>query len=183
MPPPSPPSELALLRYQIISAYLSLDRPRGQRRTLLEHLASQRWALPDGREVHFAAATLRGWVRKFRKGGLAALENAPRPAPGVQVLDEAQKALLCRLKRDVPARSVERVIEIAEETGLIEPGLLKRSTVHRALQSRGLSARKKAEASTSDLDRFEAAFPNDLWQSDMLCGPWLPDPDCLSPLI
>jgi transposase InsO family protein len=29
---------------------------------------------------------------------------------------------------------------------------------------------------TQDLDRFEAAAPNDLWQSDMLEGPWLPDP-------
>lgn len=28
-----------------------------------------------------------------------------------------------------------------------------------------------------DLDRFEAYFQNDLWQSDMLQGPWLPDPD------
>jgi putative transposase len=40
-----------------------------------------------------------------------------------------------------------------------------------------LSARKKAEGAADDLDRFEAAYPNDLWQSDMMAGPWLPDPD------
>jgi hypothetical protein len=45
------------------------------------------------------------------------------------------------------------------------------------LGSQTKSSTSSAEASTSDLDRFEAAFPNDLWQSDMLCGPWLPDPD------
>ena len=32
-------------------------------------------------------------------------------------------------------------------------------------------------ADKEDLDRFEADRPNDLWQSDMLVGPWLPDPD------
>ena len=33
-----------------------------------------------------------------------------------------------------------------------------------------------AGPNAQDLDRFEADFPNDLWQSDMLKGPWLPDP-------
>ena len=173
----TPPSDLALLRYQAISAYISLDPPRGQRTAVLQKLAARTWTLPDGRQVQFAAETLRGWVRRFRQGGLAALDNAPRPRPGVQVLDDEQKALLCRLKQDVPARSVDRIIEIAEELDLVLTGLLKRSTVHRVLHARGLSARKKAEAATDDLDRFEAAFPNDLWQADMMAGPWLPDPN------
>ncbi len=177
MPAPPPPSDIALLRYQIISAYLTMDPPRGQRHALLQHLASQTWPLPDGQQVQFAAETLRGWVRKFRKGGLAALENTRRSRPGIQVLEDRHKAMICRLKRDVPARSVDRIIEIAEEMELVPTGVLKRSTVHRVLQARGLSGRKKAEASTADLDRFEAAFANDLWQADMLAGPWLPDPD------
>lgn len=177
VPMKKPPSDLALLRYQAISAYLSLDPPRGQRAEILQQLAAKTWTLADGRQVQFAAETLRGWVRRFRQGGLAALEDAPRARPGVTVLTEAQKDLLCQLKRDVTSRSLDRIIEIAEETGKIPPGLLSRSTVHRVLQRRGLSKRKRGEASTDDLDRFEAAFPNDLWQSDMLAGPWLPDPD------
>lgn len=177
MPKRQPPSDMALLRFQIISSYVSMEPPRGQRLARLQQLAGQIWTLPDGRQVQFAAETLRGWVRAYRQGGLPALENTGRPNPGVQVLDDKVKEVLCRLKRDVPARSVDRIIEIAEETGLVEPGLLKRSTVHRVLKSRGLSGRKKAESSTEDLDRFEAAFPNDLWQADMMAGPWLPDPD------
>lgn len=175
--PDRPPSDLALLRFHIISGYLTADLPRGQRGPKLQELASRTWELPDGREVQFAAETLRGWVRRYRQGGLAALENAPRPRRGVQVLTDEHKAILCRLKRDVPARSIDRIIEVAEETNLVPKGLLKRSTVHRVLHARGLSARKKAETATDDLDRFEAAFPNDLWQSDMLAGPWLPAPD------
>lgn len=177
MPMKKPPSEIALLRYQAISAYLALEPTRGQRTAVLRQLADKTWTLPDGRSVQFAPETLRGWIRRFRTGGLEALENAPRKRPGVKVLDDAQKALLCRLKRDVPSRSLDRVIEIAEEMQLVEPGVLSRSTVHRVLREHGLSGRKRGETSTDDLDRFEAAFPNDLWQSDMLKGPWLPDPD------
>lgn len=177
VPMKKPPSELALLRYQAISAYLSLDPPRGERTALLVQLATRTWTMPDGEHVQLAAETLRALVRKFRQGGLAALEDAPRARPGVQVLTDDQKELVCRLKRDVPARSLDRIIEIAEETEEVPKGLLTRSTVHRVLKARGLSKRRRAESSTADLDRFEAAFPNDLWQSDMLAGPYLPDPD------
>jgi len=176
MLPNKPPSDLALLRYQAISAYVSLDPPRGQRTAVLQQLASKVWTLPDGQQVQFAAETLRAWVRKFRSGGLAALENAPRERPGVKVLTPEQKKLLCQLKQDVPSRSLERVIDIAESTNRVPAGMLSRSTVHRVLQRQGLSKRRRGEASTADLDRFEAAFPNDLWQSDMMCGPFLPDP-------
>ena len=175
--PKRPPSEMALLRYRAISAYLVLEPKRGQRSAVLKELASKTWTLPDGRSLTFAAETLRGWVRRYRRGGLDALEDQARARPGVGVLTDTQRELVCRLKSDVPSRSIERIIEVAEETGLIEVGLLKRSTVHRVLRSRGLSGRKKAAASTADLDRFEAARPNDLWQSDMMAGPWLPDPE------
>lgn len=175
--PVKAPSEMALLRYQIISAYLALEPPRGQRTHVLQTLASKTWTLPDGQPVEFAAETLRGWVRAFRRGGLQALDNAPRARPGVQVLNDQQKDLICQLKRDVPSRSLDRIITIAEEMELVTAGLLKRSTVHRVLAKRGLSRRKRGASSTEDLDRFEAAFPNDLWQSDMMKGPWLPDPD------
>jgi len=173
----TPPSDLALLRYQAISAYISLEPPRGQRTQVLHALAEKTWTLPDGRPVQFAAETLRGWVRRYRRGGLTALQDARRPQRGVQVLTGDQVATVCQLKRDVPARSVDRIIEIAEALDKIPKGLLSRSTVHRVLQSHGLSKRKAAEGSTADLDRFEAAFPNDMWQSDMMAGPWLPDPD------
>ena len=170
------PSDTALLRYQAISAYLALDPPRGQRTPILKALASKRWTLADGRELVFRPETLRGWIRAYRRGGLDALEPKRRPRRGVQALTDQQIETVCALKRDVPERSLDRLVVIAEETGLVERGVLRRSTVHRVLQSRGLSKRPRSAASTKDLDRFEAAAPNDLWQSDMLAGPWLPDP-------
>lgn len=170
------PSDIALLRYQAISAYLAIDPPRGRRTEILKALAGKTWTLPDGAELRFRPETLRGWIRAYRRGGLTALEPKPRPRRGVQVLTEEQIEQVCALKREVPERSLDRILLIAEETGLVERGVLRRSTIHRVLQSRGLSKRPRSASSTKDLDRFEAASPNDLWQSDMLAGPWLPDP-------
>ncbi len=168
---------MAVFRYEVIASYLVSDPPRGQRRPLLTRLADRPWVDPRGEPQRFSPETLRVWVRRYRKGGLPALMDKPRPQRGVQTLNDEQVELLCALKREVPERSLERVMQIAEDMKLIKPGLLKRSTVHRVLQAHDLSKRANRTPDTQDLDRFEASHPNALWQSDMLVGPWLPDPD------
>lgn len=167
----------ALCRYEVLSRYLALKPRRGLKRKLLEKLAAERYIGPDGEPFSVSAETIRVWARRYRRGGLQGLMDKERPCYGVEALTEEQKDLICSLKKDVPARSLTRIIKIAEETGLVERGALRRSTVHRALKARGLSKRGGKTPDKQDLDRFEAEHPNDLWQSDMLVGPWLPDPD------
>ncbi len=167
----------ALARYQVISAYLALEPRRGQRTALLVTLAARTWRGPHGEDFRVAAETIRVWVRRYRAGGLERLRDKPRPRRGVSVLAPDEIERVVQLKRDVPERSLDRLLTIAEGAGVIEPGRLRRSTLHRVLAAHHLSARPPAKtADTSDLDRFEADAPNDLWQSDMLVGPWLPDP-------
>ena len=87
-----------------------------------------------------------------------------------------QQKLLVALKEEVPERSLDRILTIIEEMKLLDAGILSRSTLHRVLQGAGVSGRPKAPHNDTDLDRFEANFSNELWQSDLLQGPWLPDP-------
>ncbi len=169
--------QLALCRYQIISPYIALDPPRGRRRQVLEELAAKSWTGPDGAPLVVAAETLRSWIRRYRRGGLDGLKDKARVQRGIQVLSAEQVALVIALKREVPERSLDRIIQIAEQTKLVEPGVLRRSTVHRVLRREGISGRPASASDRTDLDRFEALAPNDLWQSDMLQGPWLPDPE------
>jgi transposase InsO family protein len=166
----------ALARYMVISAYLALEPPRGQRRAVLEQLAGKTWEDADGQPMQVQAETLRVWLRRFRQGGLEALEDKPRTTRGTIALTDEQIELACRLKREVPERSLDRLIRIMEQMNLVEAGAIRRSTLHRVLQREGLSARQCRVPDRDDLDRFEAIAPNDLWQSDMLVGPWLPDP-------
>jgi len=168
--------ELALCRYQIISPYIALDPPHGRRRQVLEELAAKSWTRPDGAPLHVAAETLRSWIRRYRCDGLDGLKDKARAQRGIQVLTPEQLETVIALKREVPERSLDRIIQIAEQTQLVEPDVLRRSTVHRVLQREGISGRPASVSDRKDLDRFEALAPNDLWQSDMLQGPWLPDP-------
>jgi len=172
-----PRTQWALFRYKVVSAYLVKDPPKGKRKELREKLAAKIWDGPNGEPATVAAETIRVWVRRYRRRGFAGLLDKARPRRGVCVLDDSQVELLCNMRREVPERSIDRIIRIAEETQLVEKGVLRRSTVHRVLQQAGLSKRPKAKASVKDLDRFEADRPNDLWQSDLLKGPYLPDPE------
>ena len=166
----------ALKRYEVVSHYLAKNPGRGQKRATLKQLASQTWQWADGSTFKPSEETIRSWVRLFRKRGLEGLKDKPRPQRGMQNLSPEQCEKLCELKREVPERSIDRMIKIAEETQKFEFGLLTRSTVHRVLKAHGLSKRALTTPDKQDLDRFEADYPNDLWQSDMLAGPWLPDP-------
>lgn len=172
----NPSDPWALARYQVISALIALPPPRGRGRDLLELLAARAWPGPDGEPFRVRAETIRVWARRYRQGGLAALADKSRPKRGVAALTEAEQELLCRLKRGVCERSLDQLIRIAEDLGHITPGKARRSTVHRVLVAAGISARKAKALTAKDLDRFEADFVNEIWQSDMLDGPWLPDP-------
>ncbi len=134
--------------------------------------------LEEGILVSPQPETIRYWIRQYRTGGFEALKDKPRKDAGKpRILAQEIIAEACRLKEEVSERSIDRIIKIMESTGKAREGLLTRSTLHRALQARGLSGRKLKPPEDKDLDRFQADYANDLWQADMLTGPWLPDPE------
>jgi transposase InsO family protein len=92
------------------------------------------------------------------------------------VLDPEQQQRLVSLKEEVPERSLNRLLKMVERMKLLDGTVPSRSTLHRVLQEAGVSGRPPPPTSDTDLDRFEADFPSELWQSDLLQGPWLPDP-------
>ena len=171
-----PITQKALWRYQVISAYLAADPSRGERQKMLEHLAAKTWMLASGEVVSVKAETIRYWIRRYRNGGFEALKDKARGGRQNRAIPPELIDTACRLKREVPERTIDRLITIMENMQMAPPGMLRRSTLHRALKARGLSARKLKVADHKDLDRFQADYANDLWQSDMLSGPWLPDP-------
>jgi len=171
-----PITQKALFRYQVISGYLASDPPRGKRRLILEQLAAKPWMLQSGEAAGVKAETIRYWLRLYQRGGFEALKDKPRSDQGIRAIPKEVIEEACTLKLQVPERSIERIITIMENLQLASPGLLRRSTLHRALKARGLSHRKLTLPDRQDLDRFEADYANDLWQADMLQGPWLPDP-------
>ncbi|MGD9372930.1 MAG: hypothetical protein PVF14_16015, partial [Desulfobacterales bacterium] len=59
-----PIDEKALWRYQVISAYLAANPPRGERQKMLDYLAAKNWMLASGEVLSVKAETIRYWIRR-----------------------------------------------------------------------------------------------------------------------
>ncbi|MDQ7827360.1 MAG: Mu transposase C-terminal domain-containing protein [Candidatus Eremiobacteraeota bacterium] len=165
----------ALFRYQVISPLLAMDISRGEKMKRYRELADKEWVTPGGKQVRISVEAIRRWLRCYKKEGFEGLKDSHRSSRGGRIPQEAiVKA--CQLKQQVAERSIDKIITIMEDMGFAEEGLLKRSTLHRHLKERGLSARRVKAPDRKDLARWQAEYANDLWQSDMLGGPYLPDP-------
>lgn len=130
---------------------------------------------PDGQPV-LSARTLRRWLESYRTGGLEALSPRHRRDRGLvksvtpDVLDAA-----IALKEELPTRSVRAILEILEQEGLLAPGAVPRATLDRHLRRVGVMARRPRQFARGTR-RFQKAHRNQLWQSDLKYGPYLPDP-------
>ena len=169
--------DMALLRYTVISAYIAMEPLRGQKGPLLDQLARRTWVGKDGVPLVVKRETIRVWIRRYRRTGLDGLKDKARTRRGVTALPQDVIDVVIKLKREVPERSLDRIIAILEEMNFCGKGVVRRSTLHRILKREGISRRHRETPDDKDLDRFETDSPNDLWQSDMLAGPWLPDPE------
>ncbi len=147
-----PITQKALFRYQVISAYLAADPPWGQRRLMLDQLASKSWMLQSGEVVTVRPETIRYWLRLCSLRGFEALKDKPRCDQGIRAIPQQLIEEACKLKLQVPERSIERIIQIMENLQLAPAGLLRKSTLHRALKARGLSQRNPTLADRQDTE-------------------------------
>lgn len=167
--------EVALMRYQLISPLLDPDLKRGERMMLFNRVSEKWMHHPNTKEmVKFKAETIRHWVKQYKKNGFAGLCSKLRSdKDSVKAIptEIAQEAI--NLKLENPARTIDGIISILETSGKVEVGIVKRSTLHRLFQRRKINIRKLKPSAV--FGRFEAELANDLWQSDLLFGPKLPD--------
>jgi len=164
--------QVALFRYGLISDFIHL--PKGQRGLgeKLEEKSALSYAIPHTTRCRVAVDTMRHWLQSYRGGGFDALFPKLRKDAGQShALPREVADLLCQIKEDNPALSVQLVIQEARASGKILEGLpLPPSTVHRLLSRAGLM-RKDHTPAHKDHRRFAFEHANDLWMSDVMYGP------------
>jgi transposase InsO family protein len=167
----------ALFRYRLIAPLLDPDLKRGDKNQMFSAIAGKVHLLPNGKERRFSRETIRSWYKRYRKFGFeAGLKNKGRNDCGKsRTVSEETIRKACDLKIEVPQRTLRTIIRILEKEKVIEAGKLSKSTLHRILQRKHLTARVPKEK--GHWQRYQAEFPNDLWQSDQMYGPYLPDPN------
>ena len=124
--------ETAHSRYRIITPLLDQDLAPAERAELRRKIAA---------ENNVSERTLFRYELSYRSGGFTGLKPMNRAQRRSAKLPENFDELVgtaIQLKKEVPSRSVDRIILIMEMEGLVAPGILKRSTLQRYLYRAGL---------------------------------------------
>ncbi|MBU0496116.1 MAG: DDE-type integrase/transposase/recombinase [Chloroflexi bacterium] len=170
--------EVALFRYALILPLLRHDRHRdGPKQHLRDAIAAQTHDIPHSQRRTVSEVTLRRWEKAYRAGGFEALKPRGRTDGGAAraistvTLDRAEA-----LKRELPSRSVRTIIDILQrdQTSPIPEEHLAPRTLSRHLAARGATTARLRRPPTAHR-RFERSHFGDLWQSDAMDGPRLPD--------
>jgi transposase InsO family protein len=167
--------KIAIFRYGLIAPLVLEPLPRGELSRRAEEIAARPYTWPDSQRTSVSVDTLLVWALRYRTGGLEALAPKPRQDRGQSRAITPQLAhLIERLKRENPYRSGTTLRrELALSSGQNEPAI-SASTLYRFLKQRGLTQRQLLAPPAHK--KFEAEFSNQIWQSDMLAGPYVQRP-------
>lgn len=170
--------EIALFRYGVILPFLNQDDLEwGMQGEILRRLAARDYDIPHSTKHTINEETIRKWLSAYKRKGFDGLKpksredaGKPRTIP-TEIWEKA-----AALRHEAPGRSVRKIIQIMEAHSIVEPGKIKCSTLARRFKEHGLD-RKTLGADNQVFRRFEAGRPNQIWQSDIMFGPYLPDPN------
>ena len=167
--------KIALFRYGLIAPLVLEPLPRGELTHRAEELASRRYEIPGSERTSVSVDTLLDWALRYRQGGFEALAPQPRQDRGKsRTITPRLADLIERLKRENPHRTGATLLrELALSSGQDKAGI-SAATLYRFLKQHGLSERQLLAPAAHK--KFEAEYSNQIWQSDMLFGPYVQRP-------
>jgi putative transposase len=168
--------EVALFRAQVLGPLLARPLARGELVDGLRTLSQQRFT-PPGSLVSraFAVPTLEQWFYAYRRYGLEGLVPMARCDRGAaRGLTQAQRDLICAIRREHPRASAELIVRTLEQDGRLETGKVSAGTVRRLFLEHGLDKPSLLQGSDGAVRlRWEAAEVDALWHGDVCHGPSL----------
>jgi transposase InsO family protein len=157
--------ESGLKKYEIISPLLADGLEAAQKRRLRKEITA-RHAISD--------RSLRRYLGQYAQHGYEGLARNVRSDKGVSKsipADVLQAAI--ELRRELPGRSLRRIITILESEGMAAKGEISKSTLSRQLLRHGYG-KDAAQRKVPPARRFQKVSRNALWQADIKYGPHVP---------
>lgn len=169
--------KIALFRYGLIAPLVIELLPRGAMTQRAREIAAREYDIPFSERTTVSVDTLLEWAQRYRLNGFEALAPKPRSDRGLsRVITPQMAQLIERLKRENPHRTGTTLLrELALSSGAEAPPP-SASSLYRFLKERSLTERELL-APTAVRKKFEAEHANQIWQSDMLYGPYIQHPE------
>jgi transposase InsO family protein len=127
-------------------------------------------------EVGVSRQSVSSWVARYRASGLAGLaDRSRRPRSSPSQASAELEARVCELRRDHPRWGAQRILHELMRGPVPPEGLPSRATVHRILVRHGLVIGRSRRKKRSEYVRWQRPAAMQLWQLDIVYGPWLVD--------
>lgn len=166
---------MATFRFSVIADFVTGVRLEyGERERLMREKTARQWVIPGRHQQEISRATICNWIRQYKTGGSRLEALCPKrrcDCGSYRSLDATVRMALRELKTSNPKFTVPVMEKKLRHQGILKIGdRLNRATVYRFLaQERESLAMAASEA--EDRRSFEASYPNEIWQSDVLHGP------------
>jgi transposase InsO family protein len=169
--------KIALFRYGLIAPLVLETLPRGELTRRAQQIAARLYDIPHSTRRQVSVDTLLDWTLRYRRNGLTALTPKRRQDRGqTRAVAPETAALIERLKRENPHRSGAALLRELAPASEQDKAALSASTLYRFLRARGLTERQLLLDKAAAHKKYEAEHANQIWQSDMLFGPWVQRP-------
>jgi putative transposase len=167
---------IAVFRFGVIADFVGgRSIGWGETERLMRDKCARKWQIPGSPRTSISESTLKEWISRYKISGnkLESLYPRDRSDKGKpRAIEEELAAGLIRLRKERPEVSLPVFINEARERRIILPGMhIPYATLYRFLKAEGLVDRPSG--APEDRRRFEAEYPNDLWQSDVMHGPYI----------
>lgn len=176
--------EIAVFRFGVIHDLLGQRKlKKGEKERIIKEKTEQEWNIPYSGRSYICRSTILNWVKIYKNSGekLESLYPKERSDKGIsRNIDEELIVSLANLKKELDEkcnkekRRVEKItlpvlLLEAEKRGMIIPSKdTSRATIYRAMKKIW-----EDDRNSTDRRRFEAELPNDIWQVDVLHGPYV----------
>src|SRR5262245_40318111 len=169
--------KIALFRYGLIAPLVLETLPRGELTRRAQEIAARLYDIPYSSRRSVSVETLLTWALRYRKDGVNALAPKARQDRGqTRAIAPETAALIERLKRESPHRTGTALLRELALTNQENQAGLSPATLYRFLRARGLTERQLLLEKATAHKKYEAQYANQIWQSDLLFGPWVQRP-------
>jgi len=170
--------EIATFRFGIISEFVGgVTLSRGDKSRLLKEKSGRKYKIPGSPRTHVSRSVILLWVSAYKLSGgrLEVLKPKVRvdkgSYPGLEI---GLCMAIRRMKKEEPKITLPVMLQRLKHVKELDQSTpFNRASIYRFIKNEKLS-----EAGAADVDRrrFEAEFPNDIWQCDVMHGPMVKVP-------
>jgi len=163
--------KIALFRFSVIGPLINGELGHGELKRKLKELSLRVYDIPGSQRRHVGRGTIEEWLYLYKNKGYDGLKPKNRNDRGkTRFISSDVLQKIVRGKNNQPRRPVALICWDLYRKKEIDNPNLPLSTIYRYLHRKN----PNAHAIKMQQKRYSSRYANEMWQSDVMHGPWIP---------